>query len=186
MKGRSPYWLWLGLLLLLGLFSQRDRIGHSDAGHGAPTATTTAITPAEPAAAGDQTANDAGRDSGAESATGDDGSEAFARAFAEHRSNIQLSGSGRVIKVLPDDNQGSRHQRLLVRLGPDRAHGQVILIAHNIDLAPRVEDISAGDTLAFLGEYEWSEKGGVLHWTHRDPGGRHAAGWLRHNGHTYR
>jgi hypothetical protein len=31
----------------------------------------------------------------------------------------------------------------------------------------------------------WNEKGGVVHWTHRDPGGRHMAGWLAHNGKTY-
>jgi hypothetical protein len=30
-------------------------------------------------------------------------------AYANHQSQIQVQGSGVVIKVLPDDNNGSRH-----------------------------------------------------------------------------
>jgi hypothetical protein len=112
--------------------------------------------------------------SGLESA--DDGS--FIRALESRASGIQLQGQGKVIKVLPDDNDGSRHQRFLLELGS----GQTVLIAHNIDIAPRVGSLRVGDMVAFNGEYEWNSKGGVIHWTHHDPGGRHAAGWLRHDG----
>ncbi|WP_337221745.1 DUF3465 domain-containing protein, partial [Vibrio cholerae] len=29
------------------------------------------------------------------------------------------------------------------------------------------------------------KKGGVLHWTHKDPQNRHAHGWLKHNDQVY-
>jgi hypothetical protein len=42
-----------------------------------------------------------------------------------------------------------------------------------------------GDEVEFRGEYVWNAKGGVVHWTHRDPRGAHVGGWLRHAGRTY-
>lgn len=106
---------------------------------------------------------------------------ALENAFANRISNQQVSGQGVVVKILADDSQGSRHQRFIVRL----ASGQTLLIAHNIDLAPRIDSLRAGDTVSFYGEYEWNPKGGVIHWTHRDPQGRHPAGWIRLGGQTY-
>lgn len=108
-------------------------------------------------------------------------SDAIAQAYQQRRSNVQVEGQGEVARILPDDNNGSRHQRFILRL----EHGQTVLVAHNIDLAPRVVNLHAGDNIAFYGEYEWNEKGGVIHWTHRDPAGRHANGWLKHQGKTY-
>lgn len=105
----------------------------------------------------------------------------IANAFSNHESNLQVSGQGIVTRLLPDDNDGSRHQKFIVKL----SSGQTLLIAHNIDLAPRISSIREGDSVQFYGEYEWNEKGGVLHWTHRDPDGSHVAGWLQHQGQKY-
>jgi Protein of unknown function (DUF3465) len=102
-------------------------------------------------------------------------------AFTNRQSNLQVQGRAVVSKVLSDDLKGSRHQRFILRL----TTGQTLLVAHNIDLAPRIGGLRAGDTVDFYGEYEWNEKGGVIHWTHHDPGGRHVDGWLMHNGSTY-
>jgi hypothetical protein len=93
-------------------------------------------------------------------------------------SGTQVQGSGVVTRILSDDDEGSRHQRFILRL----PSGQTVLIAHNIDLAPRVDGLKEGDTVAFNGEFVWNSKGGVVHWTHRDPSGRHVAGWLKHQG----
>lgn len=102
-------------------------------------------------------------------------------AYKSQKSDIQVKGSGTVIRILKDDNQGSRHQKFILKL----SSGQTVLIAHNIDLAPRINSISKGDHVLFYGEYEWNNKGGVVHWTHRDHNGRHMGGWLKHNGNTY-
>ena len=109
------------------------------------------------------------------------GDDIFASAFRNHTSGIQVSGKGVATKILSDDNDGSRHQRFILKL----SSGQTLLIAHNIDLAPRIASLREGDTVEFNGVYEWNSKGGIIHWTHHDPEGRHEAGWLRHNGKTY-
>jgi hypothetical protein len=102
-------------------------------------------------------------------------------AFKNRKSNLQVEGQGVVIKILPDDLSGTKHQRFIVRLGS----GQTLLIAHNIDLAPRVISLKKGDKIFFYGVYEWNSKGGTIHWTHHDPEGRHTAGWIKHRGKKY-
>ena len=105
----------------------------------------------------------------------------LARAFDQRESHIQVEGTGRVSRLLSDDNDGDRHQRFIVELKT----GQTILIAHNIDLAPRITSLEVGDEVGFFGEYEWNEEGGTVHWTHRDPNRHHTAGWIKHDGRVY-
>ena len=102
-------------------------------------------------------------------------------AFNNGRSNVQLGGIGQVSRLLPDDNEGSRHQKFLVTL----ESGHSLLISHNIDLAPRIDNLRKGDTVEFYGEYEWNNKGGLIHWTHHDPKGKHPGGWIKHRGKVY-
>jgi len=100
--------------------------------------------------------------------------------FAEERSGVMVTVEAEVVHILPDDNEGSRHQRFLIELSPDRT----LLVAHNIDLADRVP-LRDGDTILIRGQYEWTEKGGTLHWTHHDPGNRREGGWIEHAGARY-
>ena len=101
--------------------------------------------------------------------------------YKSQTSHVQTEDKGVVVKVLKDDTKGLKHQKFLVKV----ASGQTVLFAHNLDLAPRVEDIKAGDEVGFRGEYIYNPKGGVVHWTHHDPQGKHFPGWIKHNGHTY-
>ena len=101
-------------------------------------------------------------------------------AFRNHSSGVMVTAEGSVDRVLSDDAQGSRHQRFILRL----ASGQSILVAHNIDLAGRVP-IAVGSRLKLHGEYEWNDRGGVVHWTHRDPAHKHEAGWIETGGRRY-
>ena len=98
-----------------------------------------------------------------------------------YKRQLQVRLSGRVERVLPDDLEGSRHQRFILRL----ATGRTLLVAHNIDLAPRVAGLAENDRVELYGEYEWNRKGGVIHWTHRDPRGNHPHGWIKHKGRRY-
>lgn len=108
------------------------------------------------------------------------GTRIIENAFKNKLSNVQVEGVGKVVAILPDDNEGSRHQKFILEL----ESGQTILIAHNIDLASRLQHLSKGDMVQFFGEYEYSAKGGVVHWTHHDPRKKHPDGWLKHNGKT--
>jgi len=105
----------------------------------------------------------------------------FEDAFSHQKSNIQVMQEGKIIAILSDDTVGDRHQRLIVKLD----NSQTLLIAHNIDLAPRVPSPVKGATLRFYGEYEWNDEGGVIHWTHKDPDGQHVDGWLEYKGKRY-
>jgi Protein of unknown function (DUF3465) len=103
------------------------------------------------------------------------------QAFKQRKSNVQVEGKGEVVKILADDNSGLRHQKFLVKISPE----QTLLFAHNLDLAPRIDQLAIGDTIEFKGEYVYNPKGGIVHWTHKDPKGEHQAGWIKHNGKVY-
>jgi hypothetical protein len=70
--------------------------------------------------------------------------------FQQGQKELEVSGEAVVQKLLPDDNEGSRHQKFVIRL----SSGQTLLIAHNIDVAPRLPNLKEGDTVRFRGPYE--------------------------------
>jgi hypothetical protein len=100
--------------------------------------------------------------------------------FGKHDSGKWIEGSGIVRRLVPDDNDGSRHQRFVL----DPRNGQTWLIAHNIDLAERIP-LGVGDRIRFRGMYEWNELGGLVHWTHRDPLGVEDGGFVKFRRRTY-
>lgn len=63
--------------------------------------------------------------------------EKIQQAFQEQRSNIQVQSRGLIKAILRDDNNGSRHQKIILELST----GQTVLVAYNIDLAPRIESL---------------------------------------------
>jgi hypothetical protein len=156
---RSLLQLGVTVLLLVGLYLARSRSvpapGAPDAASGPPASGTAPALP-HPGTA-----------------------PSLAHLFQSRRSGVEIEAVGRVVRLLPDDREGARHERFLVRI-----EGVSVLVAHNLDLAPRVP-LETGDSIQLRGEYEWNAKGGVIHWTHRDPDGRHDAGWIRHEGRLY-
>ena len=73
--------------------------------------------------------------------------EAISKAFQNRQSNVEVQAIGKVKAILPDDNEGSRHQKFILSLD----NGLTVLVAHNIDLAPRIDGLQKGDMVEFLG-----------------------------------
>lgn len=106
----------------------------------------------------------------------------IASAFANHENMASVNVSGSIVTILSDDTDGDRHQRFIIKL----SNAQTILIVHNIDIAPRVAAIALKESIFIHGEYIWNSEGGLIHWTHHDPGGSHEDGWILYQGKTYR
>ncbi len=100
--------------------------------------------------------------------------------FDKKNNGEWVEGSGFVRRLLSDDDDGSRHQRIIIQI----PGGKTLLIAHNIDLAERVP-VGLGDRLYYRGLYEWNDLGGLVHWTHHDPMGEEDGGWLRYRRKVY-
>ncbi|MGD1897959.1 MAG: DUF3465 domain-containing protein [Phormidesmis sp.] len=111
-----------------------------------------------------------------------DGNQQVLDAYRARQSDVIVENVvGVVERLLADDNEGSRHQRFIMRMG----NGNTLLVVHNIDLAPRIDSLRVGDRISVKGEYEWNDRGGLVHWTHHDPRGVHEGGWIDHEGWRY-
>lgn len=102
------------------------------------------------------------------------------RVYDKNDTGQWVEASGFVKRLLSDDNEGSRHQRMIL----DMRNGQTLLIAHNLDLAKRVP-LGLGDRIRFRGMYEWNDLGGLIHWTHHDPLGIEDGGYIKFRTRVY-
>lgn len=111
------------------------------------------------------------------------GGAAVEAAFRLRRSDVWIEATGVIVKLLPDDRDGEAHQKMLVRV--DGGDNTTILVAHSLEAADRIP-AREGDRIRFRGEYEWTDKGGTLHFTHapkfdrKEPGG-----WIDFAGERY-
>ncbi len=96
-------------------------------------------------------------------------------AQAQRLRKVEVTTSAQVWRLLPNDenSRGFRHQRFLIRLG----NGTTVLVANDVTVGQMVP-VKAGDIVEIKGEYIWTERGGVLHWTHHTDD-RHVGGWIR-------
>lgn len=147
-----------------GLGDLWDKISHNGNNASSPAETSRGL---DPIAGYEDTHSKRGRDS----------SGGIATLYRNRTSDAIVTDQGEVVHVLPDDTEGDRHQKFIVAINDNLT----ILIAHNIDMAERVT-VRKGDTVRFKGEYEWDERGGIMHWTHHDPKGWHENGWIEING----
>ncbi|HET9846955.1 MAG TPA: DUF3465 domain-containing protein [Candidatus Dormibacteraeota bacterium] len=102
--------------------------------------------------------------------------------FQGHRSNVEVTADGTIIRLLPDRSSSTgMHEQFIIRLS---AQDLTIEVEHNFSIAPRVP-AQVGDHVIVHGEYIWNSKGGLIHFTHHDPQGTHEGGYVVDQGKTY-
>ncbi|MEZ4650711.1 MAG: DUF3465 domain-containing protein [Candidatus Eisenbacteria bacterium] len=109
-----------------------------------------------------------------------EGEARIVEAFRRGQSGFVTEIEAEVTRLLADDRDGDRHQKFIIEL----PGGHTLLVAHNIDLAERVP-AKVGDVLRIRGEYEYNDRGGVLHWTHKAGSRNHPDGWIEFKGNRY-
>ncbi|MGH7708459.1 MAG: DUF3465 domain-containing protein [Vulcanimicrobiaceae bacterium] len=116
----------------------------------------------------------------------DAGNGAVYAAWQAHSSRVEVTASGSVARMLRVQRGGQfgPHEGFLLHLTGAPGHGLTVKVEDNLDLTGPIP-IHAGDAVVVRGEYEYNALGGVVHWTHHDPRGHHAAGYIQVGGRTY-
>lgn len=112
-------------------------------------------------------------------------------AIQSHRSGQEVTIEGTVAQP-PRFSKGpsGRHEDFIIEVSSGTGEQQLILVAHNVDIAPEVPfdegEVSAGTADVIVhGELDIDRSGPVIHFTHHDPSGRHQPGFIKYRGATY-
>ncbi len=112
-------------------------------------------------------------------------------AYAAGRSHVEVVADGIVTRTLgvapgrPSTTLragSSPHEGFLMRLSS--ACSLIVRVEANTDFTGSFP-LAPGQRVNVKGEYEYYPMGGVVHWTHRDPRGRHEGGFIQTGGGLY-
>jgi hypothetical protein len=105
------------------------------------------------------------------------------QSFSSQASKQEVLAEGRIAYVLGTSNGPSgEHEGFLLKLSGDC--DLLVRVETNVDITGPVP-LRAGETVTVKGEYEFEPTGGVVHWTHHDPAGRHIGGYVLAAGKLY-
>jgi hypothetical protein len=108
---------------------------------------------------------------------------AVCAAYSATRSHVEVVADGTVTRILgTQQGRVSPHEGFLLTLGSGCR--LVVRVEANTDFTGAIP-LAAGQHVVVKGEYEYYPLGGVIHWTHRDPRGRHEGGYIQAGGQTY-
>lgn len=108
---------------------------------------------------------------------------AVCAAYSAGRSGVEVVADGTVTRVLGvQQGRVSPHEGFLFRLAS--VCSVVVRVEANTDFTGPIP-LTTGERVVVKGEYEYYSRGGVIHWTHRDPRGRHENGYIEAGGHSY-
>ncbi|HLX26188.1 MAG TPA: DUF3465 domain-containing protein [Candidatus Cybelea sp.] len=108
---------------------------------------------------------------------------ALCSAYADGRSRVEVVADGTVTRTLGiQPGRVSPHEGFLMRLAS--ACSVIVRVEVNTDFTGSIP-LAPGQHVLVKGEYEYYPLGGIIHWTHRDPRGRHAGGYIATAGRIY-
>ncbi len=103
---------------------------------------------------------------------------AASRECARGGSHSEVQGGATVVRLLGmRQGESGTHEAFLVRM-----QGRIVRIEDNVDITGPIP-LHRGEHVELRGQYECDD--GVIHWTHRDPGGRHMPGFIEADGRRY-
>lgn len=109
-----------------------------------------------------------------------DDASLISQAYSDRVSNIMVETEAVVRALKPNLDDIERHQNFVIEL----ENGHQLEVLHNLDLARGVP-VKPGAIIRLRGEYDWTPRGGVIHWTHNDPAGEREGGWIEYQGRKY-
>jgi Protein of unknown function (DUF3465) len=108
---------------------------------------------------------------------------ALCAAYVAGRSHVEVVADGRVTRLLGlQAGRVSPHEGFLLRLAS--GCNLIVRVEANTDFTGSFP-LAVGQSVVVKGEYEYYPLGGVIHWTHRDPRGRHEGGYIETGGQVY-
>jgi hypothetical protein len=117
------------------------------------------------------------------SATQPPNDAAVCAAYSGERSGVEVVADGTVTRLLGvQAGRTSPHEGFLFRLASSCS--VVVRVEANTDFTGPIP-LAPGEHVLVKGEYEYYPLGGVIHWTHRDPRGRHENGYIEAAGQMY-
>ncbi|MBD5654093.1 MAG: DUF3465 domain-containing protein [Candidatus Eremiobacteraeota bacterium] len=115
----------------------------------------------------------------------DAGNGAIYDAWRAGRSHVEVTASGTIARVLGTrPGRISAHEGFLLHLRGAAGRGLTVRVEDNVDFTGAIPLQPGADVVA-RGEYVYDSRGGIVHYTHRDPRGRHAAGYVETGGKLY-
>lgn len=113
------------------------------------------------------------------------GNAAVYDAWRYQRSRVEVTADGSVARILGTRRGPSGlHEGFLLHLAGSAGRGLTVRVESNIDLTGPIP-LRSGEAAEIRGEYIFDPRGGLIHYTHLDPRGRHAAGYVRVDGRIY-
>lgn len=106
-------------------------------------------------------------------------------AWRSNRSHLEVTAEGSVARRLGTRvGRSGTHEGFLLHLTGAAGRGLTVRVEDNVDITGPIP-LTEGAEVEVRGEYIFDRRGGIIHYTHRDPRGRHSAGYVRVNDKFY-